>query len=285
MDTESILHPPPATDDRRIGFLGVFVSPAIEVAFRQQHLRDNLWLSRFLIFAGMLRVSLLLLADYQHFGVRQAFWLLFASRLLFLLVSAWVLLILQRTASSAVADRVFFSWGFLLVALTVYALSARPPSNTGLLLMSFGMILVTYCVTPLPLASQLTLALTYSAAALYVSRQIDGVTLWGVGATHAMSHLFAAIMSWRLNHRRREMFLAALREANLRASLEKALAEVKTLRGLLCMCAWCKRIRDGAEAWESVEKYVQSRTHASFSHGICPECFRSQLEEISQSPI
>jgi hypothetical protein len=285
VSTETTLRRPPSKDEGRIGFLGVFASSAVESAFRKQHFRDNLWMSGFLITAGMLRVSLFLLADYELLGVGPAFWLLFASRVLFLLISAWVLVALRRSASAAAADRLFFSWGFLLVAMTVCALSARPASNNGLLLMSFGMIVVTYCITPLPLSLQATLALTYSALALYVSRHADGVTLATAGAAHAMSHLFGAVTSWRLNHRRREVFLGALRESELRARLETALGEVRTLRGLLCMCAWCKRIRDEAQTWESVEKYVQNRTHASFSHGICPDCLQSQVAKIAPSRL
>jgi hypothetical protein len=274
---ETNLHPHPPKDNGCIRLLGVFASPAVEAAFRRRHFGDDLWLSGFLVTAGMARVALLTLADYQHFGVGPAFWLLLFSRLMFLVVSAWVLAALPRAASPAAADRLFFRWGFLLVALTVYALSVRPPSNSGLLLMSFGVILVTYCVTPLALSRQATLALTYSAAVLYFSRRTDSVTLATVGGAYALSHLFGAVTSWRMNHRRREMFLGALREAELRASLEAVVTEVRTLRGLLCICAWCKRIRAEAEAWESVEEYVQNRSHASFSHGICPDCLQSQV--------
>ncbi len=281
--TDGDSHPPPSKEEGRIGFLGVFASPAVESAFRGRHFRDDLWLGRLLVTAGMLRVALLLVADYRQFGVGTMFWLLFTSRLLFILVSAATFAALGRAPSAAAANRLFFGWGFLLVALTVSALSARPPGNNALLLMSFGMIVVIYCIAPLPLFRQATLALSYSALALYGSRQTDGATLGAVGATYAMSHLFGAVTSWRLNHRRREAFLGALREAGLRASLEAALAEVRTLRGLLCMCAWCKRIRDGADVWESVEDYVQSRTHVSFSHGICPDCLQSQVGELAQS--
>lgn len=282
MDTQRILHSPQSKDGR-IGFLGVFASAAVESAFREQRFRDNLWLCLFLVVAGMVRVALMLLADYQHFGVGPAFWMLFGSRLLFLLISAWVFVALRRSTSSVAAERLFISWGLLLIALTVSALSARPPSNNGLLLMSFSTILVTYCITPLPLSRQAALALTYSIAALYVCRQADGATLLMAGTTYALSHLFGAVTSWRLNHRRRETFLGALREAELRTSLEAAMAEIKTLRGLLCICAWCKRIRDEAETWESMEEYVQSHTHASFSHGICPDCLQSQFGEVAQS--
>jgi hypothetical protein len=270
-------------EEGRIAFLGVFASGALESAFRQQHFRDNLWLGGFLVVAGMLRVSLLFLADYHFLDAGLNFWLLFACRLLVLLVSAWTLVALRRVSTPAAADRLLFRWGFLVVAMTVCAISARPPNDKTLLLVSFGMIVVAYCLAPLPLSQQATLTLVYSAAALYVSRHADAATLSMVAATHAMAHLFGAVTSWRLNHRWRETFLGELRESTLRNNLASALAEVRTLRGLLCMCAWCKRIRDEAQVWQTVESYVQSRTHASFSHGICPDCMESQVRRLSRS--
>jgi DNA-binding response OmpR family regulator len=57
---------------------------------------------------------------------------------------------------------------------------------------------------------------------------------------------------------------------------------VQQLEGLLPICAYCKRIRDAAERWESIERYVEERSEAQFSHGYCPECYekhvRPQLE-------
>src|SRR5262245_10710385 len=231
----------------------------------------------------MLRVLLLLLADYLDFGVGPDFWQLLACRCCFLLVSAWVLFALRRAASPAAADRLFFGWCLALAALTVYAISARPPGNTGLLFMSFVVVLLGYCVTPLPLSRQALLALAYSAAVLSVSRGADDATLSMVGLAYVLSNLFGAVTSWRLNHWRREAFLGAWRDAELRTRLEQALAEIRTLRGLLCICAWCKRIRDEAQEWQEVDQFVQSRTHAAFTHGICPECHQSQLKQLAAS--
>lgn len=56
--------------------------------------------------------------------------------------------------------------------------------------------------------------------------------------------------------------------------LRQALAEVKTLSGLLPICAHCKKIRDDQGYWQSVEVYVRDRSDAQFSHGICPDCMR-----------
>ncbi len=54
--------------------------------------------------------------------------------------------------------------------------------------------------------------------------------------------------------------------------LMKALAEIKTLRGLLPICANCKDIRDGEGKWHQMEVYVRDRTEAEFSHTLCPKC-------------
>lgn len=54
--------------------------------------------------------------------------------------------------------------------------------------------------------------------------------------------------------------------------LKKALAHVKTLRGLLPICASCKKIRDGRGYWNQLETYISRHSDASFTHGLCPDC-------------
>jgi PAS domain S-box-containing protein len=54
--------------------------------------------------------------------------------------------------------------------------------------------------------------------------------------------------------------------------LRDALSQVKTLSGLLPICAKCKKIRDDGGYWHSVEAYVRDHSEADFSHGICPDC-------------
>jgi DNA-binding response OmpR family regulator len=54
--------------------------------------------------------------------------------------------------------------------------------------------------------------------------------------------------------------------------LQAALTEVKTLSGILPICASCKKIRDDKGFWNQVESYVQTHSLAKFSHGLCPEC-------------
>ena len=54
--------------------------------------------------------------------------------------------------------------------------------------------------------------------------------------------------------------------------LEQALKEIKTLRGIVPICANCKKIRDDEGYWTQVEVYVQNHSEATFSHSICPGC-------------
>jgi two-component system, sensor histidine kinase and response regulator len=68
---------------------------------------------------------------------------------------------------------------------------------------------------------------------------------------------------------------AAERQAALVRELQTALTEVKVLRGILPICATCKRVRTEEGGWEQIESYVRTHTNAEFSHGLCPECARA----------
>jgi len=66
--------------------------------------------------------------------------------------------------------------------------------------------------------------------------------------------------------------------------LENALTNIKRLEGMIPMCAWCKKIRDDDGYWNNVEKYIEDKTNVSgISHGICPECKTSMLEDVRKS--
>lgn len=56
--------------------------------------------------------------------------------------------------------------------------------------------------------------------------------------------------------------------------LQEAVERIKTLNGLLPICAWCKKIRDDRGYWKKVEDYLEEHTDALFTHGICPECYK-----------
>ncbi|MGV1100041.1 ANTAR domain-containing response regulator [Thiovibrio sp. JS02] len=72
--------------------------------------------------------------------------------------------------------------------------------------------------------------------------------------------------------------LRELRRVNL--ELKQALAEIKTLRGILPICSFCKKIRTPDGHWEDVALHISKHTEAEPSHGLCPECFKKNYPEL-----
>ena len=60
--------------------------------------------------------------------------------------------------------------------------------------------------------------------------------------------------------------------------LEKALAQVRRLEGLLPICSYCKRIRNEQDYWERVDNYISQHANVRFSHNICPECYEKHVK-------
>ncbi len=60
--------------------------------------------------------------------------------------------------------------------------------------------------------------------------------------------------------------------------LDKALTRLKQLQGLVPICSYCKSIRDGENTWHKVESYVRAHSEATFSHGICPNCWEAHVQ-------
>lgn len=66
--------------------------------------------------------------------------------------------------------------------------------------------------------------------------------------------------------------------ATVAASQRALRREVELLEGLLPICSYCKKIRDDSGKWEQLEKYIEERSEATFTHGICEPCLREQEE-------
>lgn len=62
--------------------------------------------------------------------------------------------------------------------------------------------------------------------------------------------------------------------------LEAALARVRQLEGIIPICSYCKKIRDDQNSWQQLETYISQHSEAMFSHGICPDCFETQMANI-----
>jgi PAS domain S-box-containing protein len=90
------------------------------------------------------------------------------------------------------------------------------------------------------------------------------------------------IYSFGMVHDITEIKKSEAEKEKLIARLRKSLSEIKTLRGILPICSYCKKIRDDKGYWDQVEVYLKQHTDADFSHGICPECLDKYFPELNR---
>ncbi|HUA36946.1 MAG TPA: GAF domain-containing protein [Candidatus Sulfopaludibacter sp.] len=79
--------------------------------------------------------------------------------------------------------------------------------------------------------------------------------------------------------------MALLESRRVSVHLADALNHIKTLQGLLPICAWCKRIRDDEGYWDQVEAYFHKNIGVDFTHGICPECLEKMRPPKETAPL
>ena len=79
----------------------------------------------------------------------------------------------------------------------------------------------------------------------------------------------------------RERKLDEQKREKLINELQEALAQVKTLSGLLPICANCKMVRDDKRYWKQIESYIRDHSEAEFSHSICPACVKKLYPELN----
>jgi CheY-like chemotaxis protein len=80
--------------------------------------------------------------------------------------------------------------------------------------------------------------------------------------------------------------LYAIERHKLLLELDRKIKEIKTLRGIIPICAWCRKIRNEEGYWLKVEEYLEEHSDAAFSHGMCEECGKkaySELEELKKT--
>ena len=162
--------------------------------------------------------------------------------------------------------------------------STRPPDYLSHIGLDVMFIVSVYLVAPIPLRLQAAAALAFSAGVmgifLFLRPEADPLNTVTVPLSLLLANIIGAMGACRHARFRRLKFLLMQHQQQTSAELEQALAEVRTLSGLLCVCAWCRKIRDDKDQWVNMETYVAANTDASFSHGLCPECFERERDKV-----
>jgi CheY-like chemotaxis protein len=75
--------------------------------------------------------------------------------------------------------------------------------------------------------------------------------------------------------------LELLARVRTHIELKRAREEIRTLRGIVPVCASCRSVRDEKGAWQTLEEFVRSHSEAEFSHGFCPSCLRRLYPDVA----
>ena len=75
---------------------------------------------------------------------------------------------------------------------------------------------------------------------------------------------------------------AHVKQKQLVSELQEKISEIRTLQGILPICAGCKKVRNDQGYWQQVERYIQDHSNARISHGICPDCSKKLYPELQE---
>jgi hypothetical protein len=194
-------------------------------------------------------------------------------------------------ACSTIATALFGSRsGILATAFGAIVVAAVGIAvNQGII--SFGFDIRVYAVAPSSWLNAIAAVYFYTSIIMVSSGRLYTSL---IDSIHALSERSAALQHTNAELEkeiaRREQVELELRKHEERLEeiverrtneLQIALMNVTTLKGLLPICASCKKIRDDAGYWHQVEAYIGSRSDVEFSHGICPDCVIKLYPEYS----
>lgn len=258
--------------------MGTFLSKALETQYRRNRLKENLSAAEIVLAVASTGVLLFLLIDYHLLGTADPFSILVGARLAMFAFSVAIWKRLRSTVRQLNPqgfDRALVLWGSVITAAQICMSFMRQDEAAGLFLVRLFTILLMYCFVPLPLLQQSLLALAMTAGmviCLAVKPVENSTASTALVWTLMAGNVLGASISRQLHRSGRLQFSAIRREAEVRRGLEIALAELKTLRGIIPICSHCKNIRDDEGSWHQLEEYICSQSDAEFSHGICPPC-------------
>ncbi|MGA2053311.1 MAG: hypothetical protein ABSH19_08370 [Opitutales bacterium] len=222
--------------------------------------------------------------DVVVLGVSLHSFAILAVRAVIISVSGILLFWMWKPRMPGEVDRVLVAWEIMASIAIVYQACARPASYTSHAVLNVLYVILMYAIVPLPPRLLFIAPLLVTVGVLFLGNWInpwpDIPTLVVTCAALVIANLVGIEMSRELNRWKRRQFLALTRETEARRTLEHAVAEIKTLRGILPICSHCKRIWNDAGFWQQMEVYVRDHTNVEFSHGLCPTCARQHYPEI-----
>ena len=254
-----------------------FNAPELEHSYRQTHLRADRAQALLAISLTAVPIGTFAFSDYQIFGVSPQFYKLMTVRAVVVIISLICATIFWKSEREGIFDMAILIWLFSLCNFELYIAATRPPDYVFHLAIDTAMLIAVYALVPTRFLFQLASAIYFTLFSVYVNlhfRHQTPVSQRAVFIIFFVINLCGIWISWRLHIDRRTQFDLLLTEKHLADELKTALQSIKTLSGLLPICASCKNIRDDDGYWHQVESYIRAHTNVDFSHSICPDCMK-----------
>ncbi|MGH7694452.1 MAG: hypothetical protein ACRENH_05710 [Gemmatimonadaceae bacterium] len=194
-----------------------------------------------------------------------------------------ILLVRSAFTREQYSGRVFgVACGIAILLLVINVL--RPAGSTLPLRSPLLHLAVMYGALPNTFWRQVTPPLLLAAGLVTLRLTLlDGGANGDVGGDVLILCVFSVVGVGLVRRRlslERDVGHAWTSEREARVASERALAEVRTLRGLIPICSHCKKVRTGVDDWRQIEQYVREHSEAEFSHGICPECLQKHYGDV-----
>jgi hypothetical protein len=256
---------------------------AAERCFRLDRLDDDRRHNA-LVIAIMSVVMLVFVgSDYRLFGAGSTFWWLLALRLSVTAFSGSIIIGLYRCREPVRFDRLSLAW-LLVATLAVSIVDAtRPADYFAYLALDAVLVFSIYNVYAIPLQTQAIGAGAFTigcAFSLSLKQPAGPMAITAYAMALALANVLGALASRRIQTALRAEHANLVRERRAHDELKAAHSEIRQLRGIVPICASCKKVRDDDGFWDQVESYIAARTEAEFSHGLCPSCARSLYPDL-----
>jgi hypothetical protein len=255
-----------------IEFWGRFASSDMEERFRSEYLGEDSKTANFLALIYIFSTVAYFCIDWALKGATPTFLILIIPRSVIVLSSAALVLRLRYAISPLLFDRWLLGWFSLNLLMELYVHTTRGASETAVASILFVWVLTLLVPMRFSYQAGTATVATLAFTGMIIAKKPEPSSLAAILISLILALAIGLVCSRRLHRARRQSFASHLLERETGVLLEAALAQLKTLEGILPICSACKKIREEDGAWVGLDEYVSDHSAARFSHGMCPDC-------------
>ncbi|MEO0794194.1 MAG: hypothetical protein AAFX93_03475 [Verrucomicrobiota bacterium] len=174
------------------------------------------------------------------------------------------------------------AWMMITSTLFVVADSYIPSNADQQSLADLAYLIAIFVFVPCRLSYQIISGVYFTVIHVIMLFQHGGFNhlWWEAALIFPVATICGAYISWRIRLTRIDELRQWQNQRDAYEELKVALEKIDTLRGLLPICAYCKKVRDDKGYWHEVESFIRRHSPAEFSHSLCPECGQEHYPDL-----